>query len=154
MGMIMDFISNIGKPAKTLVDKGLIKESEFEYLFEGDDTFSVRPAKGLILVFNALTQLLCSVQFILIETPGGKKVYSGDLPSPFLLSMNKDNIRSLLGIPEQSSGLKTIPGIGPLGGYDMYLDRLSEYPGLQVRTMYTAELQVRTIAFDLIPPVS
>lgn len=151
MGIIIDIISSIGKTAKTLADAGLIKDGEYEVNFEGEDTFYSRPETGLLLAFNAVTQTLKSVQFTLIKTTGDRLVYTGEMPAPFSLSMDKGMVRELLGTPDHSTDRRNIPTLGVVGGHDMYLDRLPDYPALKIRCLYSGEYKVRAIAFESLP---
>lgn len=97
-------ISNIGQSAKTLADAGLIREGAYEVNFEREDTFYARPEKGLLLSFDAATQILKSVQLTLIKTTGDRVVYACEMPSPFSLSMDTGMVRELLGTPAHSTG--------------------------------------------------
>ena len=152
MGVITDIISNIGNTAKTWVDAGLIKDGAYEVNFEGEDTFYARPEKGLLLAFDAATQILKSVQFSLIKATGDRVVYAGEMPSPFSLSMDKGMVRELLGTPDHSTQPRKVPTLGIIGGHDMYFNRLPAYPNLKIRCLYSREFKVRAIAFDALSP--
>jgi hypothetical protein len=110
-------------------------------------------SKGLLLAFDDKTQVLKSVEIILIKTTGDRIVYAGEMPSPFTLDMDKNQVREMLGVPDKSAGRINIPTPGMVGGYDAYINRLSGHENLKVRCLYSAEYKVRTIAFDAQPPI-
>lgn len=154
MGMItMELIKHIGQSAIFLIDNGLIKDSRYGFNFEGDDTFYMRPEEGILLAFDALTHTLQSVQITLIKITDEHIAYTGEMPSPFQHSMDKASVRSLLGIPDQTSEQKNIPGLGVIGGHDSYINRLSDYPNVQARALYCADNAVRAIAFDALETI-
>lgn len=109
MGMIDKIISHIGDTAEALIDEGLIDGKKLEYMFAGDTTFFTKPEKGLRLVFDAATRILNSVQFSLIDTMADSSMYRGQMPTPFTHSLNKTQIRTLLGEPNQVSEAKKYP---------------------------------------------
>ncbi|MEF9671666.1 hypothetical protein QNM99_00665 [Pseudomonas sp. PCH446] len=62
----------------------------------------------------------------LIKTVDDQTIYTGGLPPPFSLKMNKIGVHALFGEPMQSKGPAKIPGSGGQisGGWDAY--RLQE----------------------------
>jgi len=154
MGMIDKIISHIGDTAEVLIDEGLIDGKKLEYMFAGDTNFFTKPENGLRLVFDAATRILNSVQLSLVDTTRGSSIYRGLMPTPFTHSLDKTQIRTLLGEPDQVSAAKKIPVIGPVGGADIYLGSLPYYPNLKVRCLYTAEFKVHAVVFDLMGSTS
>ncbi|PSH23768.1 hypothetical protein B7R74_01715 [Yersinia pseudotuberculosis] len=149
MANITAIIKNLGNTAEKLIEKNLIPVGKFEYLFEGADTFNCEPETGLTLVFNADSRTLESVQIMLINAYEDSGEYVGKMPEPFLRSMDKTTVRGLLGQPDSSGGMKKIPVIGVVGGYDSYTHKISNlYPNTKVRLLYLADLRAHALIFE------
>lgn len=149
MANIIKIIKSLGKTAEIMVGENLIPSDRFEYLFEGAETFTCESETGLTLVFDDISRQLKSVQLCLINNAENSEVYSGYMPEPFLNKMSKEDVRSLLGEPDSSSGAKKIPGIGVVGGNDIYIYKLNDiYPGTRVRLLYSSDSLVRSLIFE------
>ncbi|MCT8349811.1 DUF6392 family protein [Photorhabdus temperata] len=149
---ITAMIKSLGQTVEQLVEKQLISDKKFEYLFEGADTFNYEPESGLILVFNDKSRKLISVEFTLISVSSGSsssETYYGEMPPPFTLSMDKTAVRALMGEPDVASGETKIPVIGVVGGHDCYIRKLdSMYPNTNIRVLYLADLRIRGLVFE------
>ncbi|AWK40823.1 hypothetical protein GPY51_16190 [Photorhabdus laumondii subsp. laumondii] len=152
MADIMTMIKSLGQTVEQLVEKKLISDKKFEYLFEGADTFNYEPEAGLILVFDDKSRKLRSVEFTLISISGrsgNSEMYHGEMPPPFTLSMDKVAVRALLGEPDVTSGETKIPVIGVVGGHDCYIRKLHFiYPNTNIRVLYLIDLRVRGLVFE------
>ncbi len=152
MADITAMIKSLGQTVEQLVEKKLISDKKFEYLFEGADTFNYEPEAGLILVFDDKSRKLRSVEFTLISTSGhsgNSEMYHGEMPPPFTLSMDKIAVRALLGEPDVTSEETKVPVIGVVGGHDCYIRKLqSVYPDTNIRVLYLKDLRVRGLVFE------
>lgn len=149
---ITTMIKSLGQTVEQLVEKKLISDKKFEYLFEGVDTFNCEPETGLILVFDDKSRKLRSVEFTLISTSrrsGNSEIYHGEMPPPFTLSMDKVAVRILMGEPDVTSEETKIPVIGVVGGHDCYIRKFhSIYPDTNIRVLYLTDLRVRGLVFE------
>ncbi|MCC8373737.1 MULTISPECIES: DUF6392 family protein [Photorhabdus] len=146
---VIEIINSLGKTADMLVENKLIPEEKFEFAFEGYSRFSVEPEAGLTLVFDAISKVLISVQFTLINTVDDTGTYSGDMPAPFLHKMNKSIVREFMGEPDYSGGPERIPVIGLIGGFDAYTRKLNDqYPNTEIRFLYQTDLRVDALLFE------
>ncbi|MCT8350996.1 MULTISPECIES: DUF6392 family protein [Photorhabdus] len=149
MADIMTMIKSLGQTVEQLVEKKLIPAGKFEFLFENADTFNCGPDVGLTLVFHADSSILESVQITLVNAYEGSGEYNGELPYPFLHSMDRAIVRALMGEPDSAGGPEKIPVIGIVGGYDSYTHKLSEqYPNTEIRFLYLADLRVHALIFE------
>ncbi|WP_036774112.1 DUF6392 family protein [Photorhabdus australis] len=146
---VIAIINSLGQTAGMLVENKLIPAGKFEFAFEGSSRFSVEPEMGLTLVFDAISQVLISVQFTLINTVDDTGTYSGKMPSPFFHQMDKATVRSFMGEPDFSGGPERIPVIGLIGGFDAYTRELSDqYPNIEIRFLYQSDLRVDGLLFE------
>ncbi|WP_391527938.1 DUF6392 family protein [Photorhabdus akhurstii] len=146
---VIAIINSLGKTADMLVENKLIPAGKFEFAFEGSSRFSVEPEAGLTLVFDAISKVLISVQFTLINTFDDTGTYSGDMPTPFLHQMDKVTVRAFMGEPDSSSGPERIPVIGLIGGFDAYTRKLNDqYPNTEIRFLYQTDLRVDALLFE------
>ncbi|OWO81421.1 hypothetical protein B5C26_14670 [Photorhabdus luminescens] len=146
---IIAIINSLGKTVDILVENKLISAGKFEFAFEGSSRFSVEPETGLTLVFDAISKVLISVQFTLINTVDDTGTYSGDMPAPFLHQMDKVTVRAFMGEPDSSSGPERIPVIGLIGGFDAYTRKLNDqYPNIEIRFLYQSDLRVDALLFE------
>ncbi|WP_323839306.1 DUF6392 family protein [Photorhabdus africana] len=146
---VIAIIKSLGQTADLLVEKQFIPAEKFEFLFENADTFNCGPDVGLTLVFHADSSILESVQITLINAYEGSGEYNGELPYPFLHSMDRAIVRALMGEPDSAGGPEKIPVIGIVGGYDSYTHKLSEqYPNTEIRFLYLADLRVHALIFE------
>ncbi|NHB59666.1 DUF6392 family protein [Photorhabdus sp. RW14-46] len=146
---VIEIINSLGKTADMLVENKLIPAGKFEFTFEGSSRFSVEPEAGLTLVFDAISKVLISVQFTLINTVDDTGTYSGDMPAPFLHQMDKVTVRAFMGEPDSSSGPERIPVIGLIGGFDAYTRKLNDqYPNTEIRFLYQTDLRVDALLFE------
>ncbi|MGV7962866.1 DUF6392 family protein [Photorhabdus tasmaniensis] len=146
---VIAIINSLGKTADMLVENKLIPAGKFEFAFEGSSRFSVEPEAGLTLVFDAISKVLISVQFTLINTVDDTGTYSGDMPAPFLHQMDKVTVRAFMGEPDSSSGPERVPVIGLIGGFDAYTRKLNDqYPNTEIRFLYQSDLRVDALLFE------
>ncbi|MCC8465027.1 hypothetical protein J8V44_11225 [Photorhabdus bodei] len=146
---IKELIDNLGQTAEQLIEKEIIPTNKFEYLFEGDDEFFCKPEPGLRLTFHNVSRRLHSVEFVLINVYDNNDSYNGDMPPPFLNSMDKTTVRTLMGEPDSSGGPKKVPVIGLMGGFDAYILKLREqYPNTNINFSYLTDLRVDVLAFE------
>lgn len=146
---------SLGCTYEELVAGGMISSSQpLTELFKGDDELIQNPTPGISLWFWAETRRLEKIIITLIKTVDDQTIYTGGLPPPFSLKMNKIGVYALFGEPMQSKGPAKIPGSGGQisGGWDAY--RLQEriHPNARVGFSYTADMKVKTLAFALIDP--
>ncbi|TDB41648.1 DUF6392 family protein [Photorhabdus khanii] len=146
---IIAIINSLGQTADMLVENKLIQAGKFEFAFEGSSRFSVEPEMGLTLVFDAISKVLISVQFTLINTVDNTGTYSGDMPAPFFHQMDKAAVRASMGEPDSSGGPERIPVIGLIGGFDAYTRKLNDqYPNTEIRFLYQSDLRVDALLFE------
>ncbi|WP_242685569.1 DUF6392 family protein [Photorhabdus sp. RW14-46] len=146
---IKELIDNLGQTAEQLIEKEIIPANKFEYFFEGDDEFFCKPEPGLRLTFHNVSRRPHSVEFVLINVYDNNDSYNGDMPPPFLNSMDKTTVRTLMGEPDSSGGPKKVPVIGLMGGFDAYILKLSEqYPNTNIHFSYLTDLRVDVLAFE------
>ncbi|RAW83788.1 DUF6392 family protein [Photorhabdus laumondii] len=148
---IVEIIHSLGKTVDLLIEKQLIPTGKFEYLFEGDDEFLCIPEDGLTLVFEDKSRLLISVGITLIASGPRMKIYRGEMPPPFLSEMDKTKVKSVLGEPSEAKGAVKLPVIGMVGGWDTYIDRMSDqYPNTRIIFAYSTDQKVSNITFKKI----
>ncbi|WP_236637358.1 DUF6392 family protein [Photorhabdus australis] len=146
---IIAIIKSLGLTADFLVEKKIISAGKFKYLFEGDEEFFYKPESGMRLIFDDVSKQLKSIQFTLINIYDNSGVYSGEMPYPFLHSMDRAIVRALMGEPNSVGSPEKIPVIGIVGGYDSYTHKLSEqYPNTEIRFLYLADLRVHALIFE------
>ncbi|KMW73605.1 hypothetical protein TI10_10705 [Photorhabdus luminescens subsp. luminescens] len=146
---IKELIDNLAQTAEQLIEKQIIPDNRFEYFFEGDEEFFYKPESGVRLVFDDASKQLKSVQFTLINVYDSSGVYSGEMPYPFLHSMDRAIVRALMGEPDSVGSPEKIPVIGIVGGYDAYTHKLnSQYPNTEIRFLYLADLRVHALIFE------
>ncbi|AZD92173.1 hypothetical protein C4K11_2669 [Pseudomonas chlororaphis subsp. aureofaciens] len=81
----------------------------------------------------------------------GQPVYTGSLPSPFILEMDQKSVRNALGEPMASQGPVTLPGgRGKRGGSDTYRLSAETHLNAKVTLGYLENLAVNNISFSLI----
>ena len=83
----------------------------------------------------------------------GRSFYSGELPAPFSRSMTRADIRELLGTPLRSGERRpSADGQRTLNAWESY--RLPEplHPSARVGFVYSADMQIRVLSFDLLEP--
>ncbi|WP_232832532.1 DUF6392 family protein [Photorhabdus sp. CRCIA-P01] len=148
---INSLINYLGKTADLLIEKQLIPTEKFEYLFEGDDEFLCIPEDGLTLVFEDKSRSLISVGITLIASGPRMRIYRGEMPPPFLSEMDKTKVKSVLGEPSKTKGAVKLPVIGMVGGWDTYIDRMSDqYQNTQIIFAYSTDQRVSNITFKKI----
>ncbi|WP_232832530.1 DUF6392 family protein [Photorhabdus sp. CRCIA-P01] len=146
---INSLINCLGKTADTLVEKKIISAGKFKYMFEGDEEFFYKPESGMRLVFDDASKQLKSIQFTLTNIYDNSGVYSGEMPYPFLHSMDRAIVRAFMGEPDSVGSPEKVPVIGIVGGYDSYTHKLSEqYPNTEIRFLYLADLRVHALIFE------
>ncbi|WP_445375571.1 DUF6392 family protein [Photorhabdus tasmaniensis] len=146
---IIAMIKSLGLTADFLVEKKIISAGKFKYMFEGDEEFFYKPESGMRLVFDDVSKQLKSIQITLINAYEGSGEYNGELPYPFLHSMDRTIVRALMGEPDSAGGPEKIPVIGIVGGYDSYTHKLNEqYPNMEIRLLYLADLRVHALIFE------
>ncbi|TDB42057.1 DUF6392 family protein [Photorhabdus khanii] len=146
---IIAVIKSLGLTADFLVEKQLIPSGRFEYMFEGDDEFFCKPESGLRLVFDDASKQLKSIQLTLINIYDDGGIYSGEMPLPFLHSMDKAIVRALMGTPDSVGSPEKVPVIGVVGGYDAYTNKLNvQYINTEIRFLYLSDLRVHALIFE------
>ncbi|MCC8375174.1 hypothetical protein CKY10_11375 [Photorhabdus sp. HUG-39] len=146
---VIAIIKSLGQTDDLLVEKQFIPAEKFEFLFENVNMFNCGPDVGLTLVFHADSSILESVQITLINAYEGSGEYNGELPYPFLHSMDRAIVRALMGEPDSAGGPEKIPVIGIVGGYDSYTYKLNEqYPNTEISFLYLADLRVHALIFE------
>ncbi|OCQ53290.1 hypothetical protein Ppb6_01522 [Photorhabdus australis subsp. thailandensis] len=148
---IKELINNLGQTVEKLIERQIIIVNKFEYLFEGDDEFLCIPEDGLTLVFEDKSRLLISVGITLITSGPRMKIYRGEMPLPFLSEMDKTKVKFVLGEPSETKGAVKLLVIGMVGGWDTYIDRMSDqYPNTRIIFAYSTDHKVSNITFKKI----
>ncbi|TDB62680.1 DUF6392 family protein [Photorhabdus khanii] len=147
---ITKLVQYLGETAEALVGNGEIPKGIFKFHFEGDESFNCELEKGITLVFDSESRRLNSIQLILIDIHGDYDEYNGDLPPPFLPSMDKATVRAEYGEPTATKDMIKAPVIGVIGGYDSYINRIKFYPNVEVIFIYDAYYRVRALTFNSI----
>lgn len=148
--IINRWIKSLGRTYDELVTKGIIPDIPLQELYAGRDWLHIEPGAGLELDFGAENKHLAKLHIILIQVVENQTIYSGELPAPFSLKMDKAGVRALLGNPISSKGTVKLPGgLGMRGGWDVYRLQEEINPDAKVWFNYTADLMVYSIVFTL-----
>ncbi|EQB98198.1 DUF6392 family protein [Photorhabdus temperata] len=101
------------------------------------------------MVFDDASKQLKSIQFTLVNIYDDGGIYSGEMPLPFLHSIDKAIVRALMGTPDSVGSPEKIPVIGVVGGYDAYMHKLGDqYPNTEIRFLYLADFRVHALIFE------
>jgi len=144
------WIKNLGRGYAELVANGIVPDQPLVKPFEESNWPAMHPAPGLELVFWDETKCMEQVMIILVTTVG-QSVYTGELPAPFTLSMDRKAVRSVLGQPRESKGPGNLPGgLGMRGGWDSYPLPDDIHPNAKVTFSYLENFVVNNVSFSLI----
>jgi len=147
------WVRNLGCTYEQLVAEGVIPILPLRELYEGRDWLDMEPAPGVEMEFRADTKQLEKILFTLIPSQQGDPFYTGELPAPFVLKMNRKEVNSQLGTPIKSKGPGKLPGgLGMRGGWDTYHLAKNLHPSACIRFSYTSQMEVKTLAFVLLDP--
>lgn len=144
------WVKSLGMNFTELVADGKIPNLPLVKPFEDSNWPTMHPVEGLELLFSDKTKSLEQILITLIPTVG-QPVYSGALPTPFLMRMNQQSVRSALGEPMDSKGPARLPGgLGMRGGWDAYRLSSESHPNAKVIISYLENCAVNNISFSLI----
>lgn len=144
------WIKSLGRGYAELIAEGIIPDQPLAKPFEDSSWPTMHPAPGLELVFWDETKRLEQVMITLRPTVG-QAVYTGKLPAPFTLNMDRQAARTILGEPMKSKGPTKLPGgLGMRGGWDAYHLSSETHPNAKVTLGYLENLVVNNISFTLI----
>ncbi|HBO4049209.1 DUF6392 family protein [Pseudomonas aeruginosa] len=149
------WVKSLGRTYDELVREGVVPDRPLTPLLSGGESEELiqSSAPGVKLWFWAETKRLEKVMITLIQSVEGQEVYAGELPAPFVLRMDQNGVRELLGKPLESKGPVKLPGgLGMRGGWDAYLLQEKTHPSARVGFSYTADMKVKTLAFALLNP--
>ncbi|CAD5105959.1 DUF6392 family protein [Zestomonas carbonaria] len=145
-------IRGLGHSYEELLADSVIPNLPLKPSFDGDDNEDLiqTPEPGVELWFWVATRRLERILFTLTEVVEGESVYTGELPTPFTLNMNRTRVRATLGEPSESKGPVKIPLPGGAGGWDAYHLGKATHPNARVIAQYSGDLSVNTLAFTLV----
>ncbi|HBP4890788.1 TPA: hypothetical protein L5621_006630 [Pseudomonas aeruginosa] len=126
-----------------LIAEGVIPGSPLKNLYIDDDTLQIEPESAIELHFDPQTMRLEEIGFILMdEPPGGFETYTGELPIPFFIPMDKAHVRHFMGAP-----IPSYNGFPWNFGNDRYLYRKNANTSVFVDIQYSRKQEVERIHF-------
>ena len=147
---IKKIVGALGQSYGDLLKKNLIPETPLEKQYEDSEWLTLDVDTGVDLEFWGESKVAEKLHIVLIKTMDNIPAYQGELPPPFSRSMDKTDVRSILGTPEKTKEPFTMPVIGLVGGWDYYA--YPDRPDIKVFFNYTAEMKVDTLSFILMNP--
>ncbi|MBS7557158.1 pyocin immunity protein [Pseudomonas protegens] len=150
---IRRLIQGMGLTYEELVAQGESIEHPTGKLYDEFEWLTVVVEPGLMLDFWEDSLVLEKVLIELMPLEQGRSFYSGELPAPFSRSMTHADIRELLGTPLRSGERRpSADGQCMLNAWESY--RLPEplHPSARVGFVYSADMQIRVLSFDLLEP--
>lgn len=151
--MINRLVRGLGRTYEELLADGVIQDSPPTPLFSSgeNEDLILKPEPGIELWFWAQTKRLERIVVTLAELVKGDPVYCGELPTPFVHSMDQTSVRAMLGEPYQSRGpAKLPPPIGSTGGWDAYRLGHATHANAEAVAQYLANKSVCGLAFTLV----
>lgn len=148
--MINNLVAGFGRHYEILVAEGAIPDVPLSELYTGRDWLTLKPGKGLELLFWAQTKRLETLNIVLLPTMEGMTSYEGELPAPFLSVMDQSSVRAAFGPPMASKGFTRLPLNTAIGGWDAYLLDPGTAPNTKLILTYADTLQVKTLTFTLV----
>ncbi|WP_226478688.1 DUF6392 family protein [Pseudomonas sp. MWU16-30323] len=149
---INGWLAGLGRTYGELVSEGTILNLPLKSMFDTSDNEDLlqNPAAGVKLWFWADSRRLKKVMITLIQTVG-QPVYTGQLPEPFALHMDRGSVRNFLGEPNESKLPVKLPGgLGMRSGSDTYYLTQKAFSNVKVTLSYLENLSVNNISFSLI----
>ncbi|MGC5703924.1 pyocin immunity protein [Pseudomonas sp. NFXW11] len=147
------WVKNLGLTYEELLAQGESIEPPTDKIYDEFEWLTVFVEPGLALDFWEDSLALEKVLIELMPLEEGRSFYSGELPAPFSRTMTHEEIRSLLGTPLRS-GERTPSADGQrmLNAWESY--RLPEHlhPSARVGFVYSADMQIKVLSFDLLEP--
>ncbi|PNG32599.1 DUF6392 family protein [Pseudomonas protegens] len=150
---ISRWVSSLGLSHAELIARGERIERPTGKLYDEFEWLTVVVEPGLMLDFWEESLALEKVLIELMPLEQGRSFYSGELPAPFSRSMTHADIRELLGTPLRSGERRpSADGQRMLNAWESY--RLPEHlhPSARVGFVYSADMQIRVLSFDLLEP--
>jgi hypothetical protein len=147
---ITHWVKNLGRHYEILVTEGAIPDAPLSELYTGRDWLTLKPGKGLELLFWAQTKRLETLNIVLLTTMEGMTSYEGELPEPFLPVMDQSSVRAAFGPPMASKGFTRLPLNTAIGGWDAYLLDPGMAPNTKLILTYADTMQVKTLTFTLV----
>lgn len=144
-----DIISNMGSFHSTLVEKGLIPDTDLVQLYEDEDTLELEIAPGVELVFYSETQRFEMITLSFKRSSNNVTAdFKASLPKPLDRVENKSEVHKELGAPMfTKSQLDLFPT--ELYGWDVYQLDSSLHPEGILDIQYNKEMQISNIHISL-----
>lgn len=132
-------IAHLGRHLNELIMQRLIPGVLSHPLVRGADDLEriSRPEPGMAFHFYTEQLELQQILISLEPNASGEPAYTGDLPQPLALNMDKAYIRTALGSPEQSQE-----------SWDRYKMARQGHPNTRMTLRYASSGSVRSVEFD------
>lgn len=143
-------VGYLGKTYAELVADEIVPGEVLQEIYPGSDRLYMRPEQGLGMEFSADEKIFKMFFITLKKTTPSTSLYRGELPEIFFPEMDQGMVIELFGDPIESRGPVLLPKpIGQTGGWASYIYDDELVPGVELQFQYTADMQVKTLAFIL-----
>ena len=144
-----NMISNMGSSHNTLIEKGLIPDTDLLHLYDDEDTMELEIAPGVELVFYSETKRF---EMITLSFKRASNNVTSDfkaiLPKPLDSLENQSDAHKELGVPMfTKSQLDLFPT--ELYGWDVYQLDPSLHPEALLDIQYNKEMEISNILISL-----